>query len=327
MEHQPMTQETAPLPSTVGAEQKVIAELIEISRDLRRTSAQPRIEDIQRGIARCHETLGEFISTWDATIARMGQLRIALINFQAEVRTLIHTPAALSDLQFRTLALYYVFEGIPSQLTAAIEERQRSSGESPTRYELLNAIIAERGAKSYLEIGCCADDCFNHIQCSQRVGVDPSSGGTLRMKSDEFFAVNVQKFDLIFIDGLHEAWQVDRDITNALASLRPNGIIVMHDCNPLFDIRTLVPRASETWNGDVWKSFVRARSRADLDCAVGRFDHGCGVIVPRPNSSPLAPVPEEALVWDNLCNHRTEWLRPMELPELMAWIRSPLSRG
>jgi hypothetical protein len=32
------------------------------------------------------------------------------------------------------------------------------------------------------------------------VGVDPEQGGSARMTSDEFFAENTDKFDLVFID-------------------------------------------------------------------------------------------------------------------------------
>ena len=37
----------------------------------------------------------------------------------------------------------------------------------------------------------------------KKIGVDPVSGGNLRMTSDHFFKENKEKFDLIFIDGLH----------------------------------------------------------------------------------------------------------------------------
>ena len=40
------------------------------------------------------------------------------------------------------------------------------------------------------------------------------------------------RFDVIFIEGLHLAEQVDRDISNALRYLKDDGFIVLHDCNP-----------------------------------------------------------------------------------------------
>lgn len=320
MEHHTAIEQMLSVPLPSGIDSEVIADLTKIAYGLRRTAECADIREIHRGLHECHSAIGAFISRRERILASMSDLKKVLLHHREQIQILATSSTSVSELCFQTLAYHYILEGIPSQLVAFIEERQMASGDRPTRFQLLNAIIEKRGVKSYLEIGCCADDCFKKVHCAQRVGVDPNSGGTLRMTSDQFFAVNVQKFDLIFIDGLHEAWQVDQDIINALNCLRPNGVIVMHDCNPLFDIRSLVPRASETWNGDVWKSFVRARSRLDLDCAVGRFDHGCGVIVPRQNSAPIDPVPLNELVWDNLCKHRTHWLRPMELPQLLEWI-------
>jgi predicted O-methyltransferase YrrM len=320
MEHHIAIEQTlrSPLPS--GVDREIIAELTKIAYGLRRAAEHSEIVEIQGALNECRSEIGAFISQREQHLSLRSDLKQALLDHREKIGRLATSTIPASELRLKTLAYHYLLEGIPSQIVAFIEERQMANGERPTRFQLLNAIIERRGVKSYLEIGCCADDCFTKVQCAQRVGVDPNSGGTLRMTSDQFFAVNVQKFDLIFIDGLHEAWQVDQDIINALNCLRPNGVIVMHDCNPLFDIRSLVPRASETWNGDVWKSFVGVRSRLDLDCAVGRFDHGCGVIIPRQNSAPIDPVPLNELVWDNLCKHRTHWLRPMELPQLLEWI-------
>ena len=57
------------------------------------------------------------------------------------------------------------------------------------------------------------------------------------MPSDEFFANRAAAsdrtpYDLVFIDGLHVADQVERDIVNSLLNLAPAGTIVLHDCNP-----------------------------------------------------------------------------------------------
>jgi predicted O-methyltransferase YrrM len=54
----------------------------------------------------------------------------------------------------------------------------------------------------------------------------------MHITSDAFFERSMVKFDVIFIDGLHEEHQVDRDIVNSLQHLNPGGIIVLHDCLP-----------------------------------------------------------------------------------------------
>ena len=50
------------------------------------------------------------------------------------------------------------------------------------------------------------------------------------MTSDEYFSKFKDKFDIIFIDGLHHYEQVKKDIFNSLEILNSNGIILMHDC-------------------------------------------------------------------------------------------------
>ena len=47
--------------------------------------------------------------------------------------------------------------------------------------------------------------------------------------SDEFFKNNEQKFDIIYVDGWHEAPQVYKDINNSWDCLNVNGIIICDD--------------------------------------------------------------------------------------------------
>jgi hypothetical protein len=226
---------------------------------------------------------------------------------------------ARADVTALLQRYYWPLENISSQIASNFEALDMSSGAMLTRSALINELVRRTGAALYLEIGCCNNVCFDQIECPQKVGVDPASGGTLRMTSDEFFKVNAQTFDVIFIDGLHEAWQVDRDIHNALECSSPNAVIILHDCNPLFEVRAHVPRMSQTWNGDVWKSLVRARCRPDIDCATGAFDYGCAIIRKRSNTKPLAGVQEDQLTWPNLEKNRIEWLRLMTYDELVLW--------
>ncbi len=92
------------------------------------------------------------------------------------------------------------------------------------RSDVLQYLITKYKYTSYLEIGCKYDMNFNRIKplVTHAVGVDPDMGGTLRMTSDEYFLSNkTEYFDLIFIDGMHEAYQVMDDIDNALQWLNP----------------------------------------------------------------------------------------------------------
>ena len=47
--------------------------------------------------------------------------------------------------------------------------------------------------------------------------------------SDEFFSNNKEKYDIIYIDGWHEAPQVYKDINNSWNCLNENGIIICDD--------------------------------------------------------------------------------------------------
>jgi len=161
-------------------------------------------------------------------------------------------------------------------------------------HTFLNQIIAQKGYKSYLEIG--VDDPnnnFNHIQCERKVGVDPYNDDTgchawdrankealiaridpkalfYRATSDDFFEIlkthnePVSKFDLIYIDGLHLEEQVDKDIANALRFVSPHGMIVLDDVPPANEYEEKTPPdPGQPWRGTVWRSFAKLRMESD----------------------------------------------------------------
>ena len=155
------------------------------------------------------------------------------------------------------------------------------------RHNLIQSLIDKRGYKRYLEIGAGTGLLFKKINIEHKDGVDPgiddkwisndeAKSGVIyghigySMTSNEFFknyAPNKDKYDIIFIDGLHESNQVDLDIKNSLMYLNEGGCIVIHDCNPIDEIAQIVPRIRQfQWNGDVWKSIVKYRkSNPDLN--------------------------------------------------------------
>lgn len=158
------------------------------------------------------------------------------------------------------------------------------------RIDIINALIKKNNFKSYLEIGVRnPNDCFNQINCELKQGVDPGieshSRVTFNLTSDEFFSIINTSYDIIFIDGLHLAEQVERDIVNSLSILNENGMIVLHDCNPpdiyhaREDYRDNSTPAGVFWNGTVWKAVVRVRSEIDgIYTSVVDTDWGVGII-------------------------------------------------
>lgn len=155
------------------------------------------------------------------------------------------------------------------------------TGESRT--DLINLACRITNAKSYLEIGCNLNQVFDFVNCPHKVGVDPARGGTLRMTSDEYFATHNEKFDVIFIDGLHYYEQVKKDFENSIRVLNNNGMIIFHDMLPLNPKWAVVPVPEnlETygcWMGDVWKMAFDLIAMPDIKFRLVMMDNGCGVV-------------------------------------------------
>ncbi|WP_082255075.1 class I SAM-dependent methyltransferase [Candidatus Pelagibacter communis] len=152
---------------------------------------------------------------------------------------------------------------------------------------IVQDIINKQKFKKYLEIGCFDNELFDEIKIENKTGVDPVSGGTIRLTSDQFFKNNKEFFDCVFIDGLHTYNQVKKDIKNSLDFLNDNGIILLHDCLPNNFYEQATPRCQWTWNGDVWKAIVECRTDKHLDVYTCYADFGIGVILKRPNKNLL----------------------------------------
>ena len=157
----------------------------------------------------------------------------------------------------------------------------------PNRAEIIQTIINKKYYEKYLEIGCDRDENFSKIKIKLKVGVDPLRGGTIRTTSDEFFKSNTEKFDIIFLDGLHTYNQTIKDIKNSLKFISSNGVILIHDCLPIKIWNQIVPRMYGHWNGDVWKAIVESRTYEDVDTYTCVADHGLGIIFKRKNRNIL----------------------------------------
>ena len=155
------------------------------------------------------------------------------------------------------------------------------------RWDLIDYLINKYKYSDYLEIGCDQDQLFSKVRIKNKTGVDPVSGGNIRKTSDEFFRENKNKFDIIFIDGLHTYNQVKKDILNSINCLKDEGIVLVHDCMPDSLSKQAVPRYRMSWNGDVWKAIVDLRQNEYLEIYTCKIDQGIGVIKKKRNSSIL----------------------------------------
>jgi len=169
-----------------------------------------------------------------------------------------------------------------------------------TRFEIIQAYIDKYDYTNYLEIGIDHPSlCFDNISVKNKVGVDPKKivhPNVLYGTSDLLFETLVKdntfshipplkfleerkKFDIIFIDGLHIDWQVQRDIENSLEFLEEGGTIVMHDCLPASAETATEQYTEPAWYGTCWKAFAFMRmTRPDLSMFTIDTDCGCGVI-------------------------------------------------
>lgn len=135
--------------------------------------------------------------------------------------------------------------------------------------------------RAYLEIGVAEGDTLALSKAPVSVGVDPGFSlrkgltGTAytvhRETSDAYFARpdDGQRYDLIFVDGMHHFDQALRDILNAESRAGPGAVIVVHDVLPAAKIMQTRRRHTRAWTGDVWKVLPALRRIAsDLQVLV-----------------------------------------------------------
>lgn len=178
------------------------------------------------------------------------------------------------------------------------------------RTDIIQLLINKTKTRSYLEIGMGSGLNFHTIQCEHKVCVDPNptTPVTHVMTSDDFFAQNQENYGVIFIDGLHLAEQVYRDVINSLNVLEDGGFIVCHDINPYCELIQIYPQPipNSEWTGDCWKAWVQLRAeRKDLSMFVVDTDYGCGIIT-KGNQTLLQL--NQQLTWDLLDSRRVELL-------------------
>ena len=149
------------------------------------------------------------------------------------------------------------------------------------RTEYIKSLIKENNFKSYLEIGLGDGRNFKEIEIEDKIGVDPQSSGKdiAQVSSDKYFLHNLDSFDLIFIDGLHHADQVERDIVNSWNCLNKGGMILIHDIKPHSFEMQEVPRNTKQWTGDVWRAWYGLQvNYPKLKLGYWDDEYGLGII-------------------------------------------------
>ena len=151
-----------------------------------------------------------------------------------------------------------------------------------TRSEIINSIINTIGQNiNYLEIGVEYGITFQNVKALNKVAVDPdpkfeipekmSNIKMIKATSDDYYAEldkciieENDKFDIIFIDGMHQVEYIIKDIYNSLKYIKMNGRIFIDDILPFNEreqkkipeknyIENGILKYGEPWTGDVWK--------------------------------------------------------------------------
>ena len=187
--------------------------------------------------------------------------------------------------------------------------------------QVINMYLSGKPSTSYLEIGLYKGNTFRQVNATIKDSVDPDSSMNAKYctTSDDFFsnfAPNLgYKYDVVFIDGLHYTDQVDRDIDNSIKFLKDGGVVVLHDCNPISEMRQRVPPDFDIWkygwNGDVWKSIFKFRSNNshnNYNVFVIDTDEGVGIIQPNVSGIRLKMPYFDGVDYDFFVKNRNEIL-------------------
>ena len=170
-----------------------------------------------------------------------------------------------------------------------------------SRSGVLQRLLGLYEQPRYLEIGVNRGVTFHAVTAHRKVAVDPkfvfavpagqSEGVSYHeVTSDEYFGRIVaaeERFDLIYLDGLHTFEQTLRDLINALAHLAPGGVVLIDDIIPnsfqaslpspaaARAVRDFLGQTDPSWMGDVFKLVFFVQSFFQkLSYATIRDNHG-----------------------------------------------------
>ena len=200
--------------------------------------------------------------------------------------SLIDTPSELLVSYFKTMYLSCEqFEIIQSGYI----NRPKYNTQFTSRSDAINSLT--KSDQKYLEIGVEYGQTFlqTHFKPENKTGVDPDPKFDIKGKgfkfskatSDAFFKTLVdrfqdlkkdlkkkdlknEKYDVIFIDGMHQSEYFLRDFNNSIKVLEKDGFLFIDDILPLtYNEQLKIPRKhyyengilkyGEEWTGDIWK--------------------------------------------------------------------------
>lgn len=223
------------------------------------------------------------------------------------------------------------------------------------RRDVMGGFVELYDDSRYLEVGVCRGVTFHRVPAASKVAVDPyfqfdvqervaadPSATYHEVTSDEYFATIVDpddRFDVIYLDGLHTHEQTLRDLMNALHHLQPSGVIVIDDTRPPTYLSSLPDRKSfdtvrasldlvsqKAWMGDVYRLVYFIETFCPhLSFATVSDNHGQTVVwrsrradVPERSLREVAELSFEDLVL------QADHLRLTPYAEILATVRADL---
>jgi methyltransferase family protein len=219
------------------------------------------------------------------------------------------------------------------------------------RAEVVQAMLDLFDDPVYLEVGVSRGTTFHALRAARKTAVDPRfrfdtedaaredpTATYHEVTSDVFFGERVdpaERFEVIYLDGMHTLEQTLRDFTNALGHLAPGGVVVIDDVRPasylaaIADIeehrrlKQAVKASAGAWMGDVYRLvFFLETFFQQITYRTVAENHGQLVAwrqrrpaVPERGVEEVARLPYERAVLDEHVFHR------MPLAEIVAGLR------
>jgi Methyltransferase domain len=189
------------------------------------------------------------------------------------------------------------------------------------RWDIINAFIKKYNYKSYLEVGTQDGNCFKEIICEHKVCIDIKKSYeklTYEMSSDDYFKKFNDKFDIIFVDGLHTEEQTIKDIAGSLVILNENGTIIVHDCLPDTAEATAQHFCGTSYMAPIWYRM----KITNVTVQVVDTDTGCAIIRRGKNNVYEEVTYEQARQYDYFASHKKELVNVLTVEEFKSLINS-----
>ena len=204
------------------------------------------------------------ITLVDGVLARQPG-HLAALFYRAQMAQHAGDPERASALLLAVLERFPDFPGAQGALASV-----RLPG--PPYRDVLRRLHELLQPRTYLEIGVETGATLAFAQAAKSaIGIDPDPSKLRREllpacarvfheTSDAFFArqtraqaLGAERLELAFIDGMHWFEYALRDFMHVEAWSEPNGVVLLHDCLPIFPLCASRERRTKFWVGDVWK--------------------------------------------------------------------------